>query len=154
MDRNEWLAERRAAVRAQYDAEAPDYTDDFYPVPLHAAFIERLLAGTPPGGVVLDAPCGTGRWFAQVAASGRRVIGVDQSAGMLAQARARGTAEALHEVAPKTVPVEATTTPRPDRAAEAPAESTPRPDRAAVAPAESTLRSGRADAVRAPTPRR
>jgi len=107
MDRNEWLAERRAAVRAQYDAEAPDYTDDFYPVPLHAAFIERLLAGTPPGGVVLDAPCGTGRWFAQVAASGRRVIGVDQSAGMLAQARARGTAEALHEVGLQELPFEA-----------------------------------------------
>lgn len=107
MDRNDWLAERRAAVEAQYDEEAPGYEDDFYPVPLHSAFIDRLLARTPRGGVVLDAPCGTGRWFGQVAASGRRVVGVDQSAGMLAQARARGIAESLRQVGLQELPFEA-----------------------------------------------
>ena len=31
MDRVEWLAERRAAVKAQYDSEAPDYDDNLTP---------------------------------------------------------------------------------------------------------------------------
>lgn len=109
MDRQAWLAERRAAVRAQYDDEAPNYDaeESAYPVPLHAAFVERLLATCPPGGRVLDAPCGTGKYFAQVAASGRRVVGADQSAGMLAQARAKGIAESLEQVGLQELPFNA-----------------------------------------------
>jgi SAM-dependent methyltransferase len=97
-DRAAWLADRRAAVRAQYDAAAPSYDANEYPVPLHAAFVDRLLALTVADGRVLDAPCGTGRWFARIAASGRRVVGVDQSPGMLEQARARDIAEELIQV--------------------------------------------------------
>jgi SAM-dependent methyltransferase len=96
--RQAWLAERRADVRAQYDAEGPTYDASEYPVPLHAGFVERLLALTVPGGRVLDAPCGTGRWFAPVVASGRAVVGIDQSAGMLEQARGRGLAAELIQV--------------------------------------------------------
>jgi SAM-dependent methyltransferase len=98
MDRATWLAERRTAVEAQYDLEAPAYDDNPYPVELHRTFVDRLLATCPPGGIVLDAPCGTGQYFAQVAASGRRVVGADQSAGMLAQADARGIAERVEHV--------------------------------------------------------
>ena len=65
---------------------------------MQQAFIDRLLETCPAGGIVLDAPCGTGQYFARVVASGRRVVGIDQSAGMLEQARARGIAEALHQV--------------------------------------------------------
>ena len=97
-ERAAWLRERRSAVEAQYDLEAAEYDDDPYPVALHVAFIDRLLATCPPGGIVLDAPCGTGQYFPQVAASGRRVAGVDQSAGMLAQARQRGIAERLEHI--------------------------------------------------------
>jgi SAM-dependent methyltransferase len=61
-------------------------------------FVERLMATCPPGGVVLDAPCGTGQYFPLVAAAGRRVVGIDQSGGMLQQARARGIAVALHQI--------------------------------------------------------
>jgi SAM-dependent methyltransferase len=98
MDRRAWLDERRAAVTAEYDAEASAYDDHPYPNEMQRAFIGRLLDTCPPGGVVLDAPCGTGQYFAQVAASGRRVVGIDQSAGMLAQASERGIAEAVHQV--------------------------------------------------------
>jgi SAM-dependent methyltransferase len=98
VDRAAWLAERRAAVEADYDRDAPTYDEDLYPVTIHRSFIDRLLATCPPGGRILDAPCGTGPYFEQVAASGRRVIGADQSAGMLAQARSRGVAEALEHV--------------------------------------------------------
>ena len=106
VDRLAWLTERRAAVKAQYDDEAASYDaeESAYPVPLHAAFVERLLATCPAGGRVLDAPCGTGKYFAQVAASGQRVVGVDQSAGMLNQARAKGIAESLVEVGLQELP--------------------------------------------------
>jgi SAM-dependent methyltransferase len=98
IDRATWLAERRAAVEAEYDAEAATYVADPYPTPLHGAFVDRLLARTVSGGLVLDAPCGTGRYFDQVVASGRRVIGCDQSAGMLTEARRRGLAVRLDHV--------------------------------------------------------
>ena len=92
MERQAWLMERRAAVEAAYDAEAADYDEHPYPVEMQRAFVSRLLATCPPGGLVLDAPCGTGQYFALVAAAGCRVVGIDQSAGMLEQARARGIA--------------------------------------------------------------
>jgi ubiquinone/menaquinone biosynthesis C-methylase UbiE len=98
MDRRAWLLERRSAVEASYDSEAPTYDEDPYPVETQRRFVERLVATCPPGGVVLGAPCGTGQYFAVVAAAGRRVVGIDQSAGMLAQARARDIAVALHQV--------------------------------------------------------
>lgn len=88
-DRSAWLGERRAAVEAQYDAEAEEYDDHPYPATSHATFVRRLLETCPAGGTVLDAPCGTGRYFELVRASGRQVVGIDQSAGMLAKARAR-----------------------------------------------------------------
>ena len=96
--REDWLRERRAAVTAQYDAEAPSYDEELYPTTSHAAFVERLLRTCPLGGVVLDAPCGTGRYFELVRAAGRRVVGIDQSAGMLAQARSKGIAERVERV--------------------------------------------------------
>ena len=95
MDRSDWLAERRAEVEAQYDAESKAYDEHEYPTTSHGRFVARILATCPPGGIVLDAPCGTGRYFATVVGSGRRVVGIDQSAGMLAQARAKGLAEDL-----------------------------------------------------------
>lgn len=98
MDRRTWLAERRAAVVAAYDAEAPTYDEDPYPVEMQRSFIARLLDTCPPNGLVLDAPCGTGQYFELVAAAGCRVVGMDQSAGMLEQARARSVAVSLHQI--------------------------------------------------------
>ncbi len=93
-----WLAERRLAVEREYDAEAPAYDDELYPTTSHRIFIQRLLETCPPGGTVLDAPCGTGKYFEQVAAAGRQVVGADQSAGMLARAQARGIAIRLEHL--------------------------------------------------------
>lgn len=98
VDRRAWLEERRAAVEAAYDAEAPTYDENPYPVGAQRQFVTRLVETCPPGGLVLDAPCGTGQYFALVAAAGRRVVGADQSDGMLDQARARGIAVALHHL--------------------------------------------------------
>ena len=98
MDRQAWLAERRAAVVADYDRGAATYDDLPYPADVQYEWVARLLRTVPDGGTVLDAPCGTGRYLPLVAAAGRRVAGVDQSAGMLAQARARGIAYSLERM--------------------------------------------------------
>ena len=98
MDRAAWLRERRDAVRADYDADAATYDDSPYPTTSHTAFIDRLVATCPPNGLVLDAPCGTGQYFARIRDAGRRVVGIDQSTGMLAQARRRGLAERLEQI--------------------------------------------------------
>src|SRR5262245_30881509 len=58
-------------------------------------WVARVLSLIPPGGTVLDAPCGTGKYFPMLAAAGHRIVGIDQSPGMLAQARARGIAASL-----------------------------------------------------------
>ena len=99
MDRRVWLAERQQAVIASYDAEAPTYDEHEYPSDMQREWVARALRLIPPGGTVLDAPCGTGKYFPVLAAAGHPVVGADQSAGMLAQARARGIAVALEHVA-------------------------------------------------------
>jgi SAM-dependent methyltransferase len=95
MDRTAWLRERRKAVVADYDHDAETYDENPYSTATHAAFVDRLVATTPVGGVVLDAPCGTGQYVARIRDAGRRVVGIDQSAGMLRQAEARRLAERL-----------------------------------------------------------
>jgi cyclopropane fatty-acyl-phospholipid synthase-like methyltransferase len=99
MDRHVWLTERRAAVVAAYDRDAPTYNEHEYPSDTQREWVGRLLSLIPPGGVVLDAPCGTGKYLPMAAAAGRRVAGVDQSAGMLAQAQALGIAASLERMA-------------------------------------------------------
>lgn len=57
-----------------------------------------FLAGSlPPGGTVLDAGCGTGVHARALASLGFRVTGLDQSAAMLAQARAAEPPESLSD---------------------------------------------------------
>jgi ubiquinone/menaquinone biosynthesis C-methylase UbiE len=98
VDRATWLRERRTATVAEYDAMASEYDTLGYPVTLQAGFVERVALLCPAGGTVLDAPCGTGKYFAVVAATGRRVVGIDQSAGMLAEAARKGIAVSLERL--------------------------------------------------------
>jgi cyclopropane fatty-acyl-phospholipid synthase-like methyltransferase len=96
--RRAWIHERRASVVAAYDSEAATYDRHPYPNRPQQAWVKRLLAQCPAHGIVLDAPCGTGRYFSLVAAAGQRVVGVDQSANMLAEAERRGIAIDLQHV--------------------------------------------------------
>jgi SAM-dependent methyltransferase len=90
MNRARWLAERRATVEEEYTRGAPTYDDGYDPVtPMHRRFVARLIETCPQGGSLLDAACGTGPYMDMVLEAGRRVVGVDQSAGMLARARAK-----------------------------------------------------------------
>jgi SAM-dependent methyltransferase len=88
--RERWLEERRRIAVERYDGFAPTYDRDWGSIaPTHGAMLGRFLARCAPGGLVLDAACGTGKYWATIRGAGRRVIGVDQSAGMLARAAAR-----------------------------------------------------------------
>ena len=87
MDRRAWLAERRRAVERDYTRDAPTYDVGYDPItPLHQRFVERVVASVAPSGLILDTPCGTGPYLAAIESAGRRVVGADQSAGMLAAA--------------------------------------------------------------------
>ncbi|MFL6272099.1 MAG: class I SAM-dependent methyltransferase [Actinomycetes bacterium] len=91
MDRQRWLAERRQTAEERHDTiHAFTYDEHYGEIgEVHRRFVADLLERCPPGGTVLDAACGTGKYFAMVTEAGRRVVGTDQSTGMLARARAR-----------------------------------------------------------------
>ncbi|HMD24804.1 MAG TPA: class I SAM-dependent methyltransferase, partial [Streptosporangiaceae bacterium] len=72
------------ADRRAFPAERPAAIS-----PSHAAFVARLAGLVRQGGSVLDAACGTGKYWPALLAAGLQVTGVDQSAAMLAEARRR-----------------------------------------------------------------
>ncbi|HEU4356495.1 MAG TPA: methyltransferase domain-containing protein [Actinomycetota bacterium] len=89
-DRQAWVARLRRVNEAQEDAIDADFDaawglieDD------HRDFLDRFLGKLPPEGGVLDAACGTGKYFPVVLASGRSLLGVDHSDAHLASARAK-----------------------------------------------------------------
>jgi ubiquinone/menaquinone biosynthesis C-methylase UbiE len=100
VDRQAWLRERRRTAEERHDTiHAFTYDDQYGEIgPTHRRFVTDLLERCPPGGTVLDAACGTGKFFAMVLDAGRRVVGTDQSTGMLARARARFPAVPLERV--------------------------------------------------------
>jgi SAM-dependent methyltransferase len=100
VDRQAWLRERRQAAEERHDTiHAFTYDEQYGEIgPTHRRFVADLVEGCPPGGTVLDAACGTGKYFAMVLDAGRRVVGTDQSTGMLARARARFPAVPLERV--------------------------------------------------------
>jgi 2-polyprenyl-3-methyl-5-hydroxy-6-metoxy-1,4-benzoquinol methylase len=53
----------------------------------HRRFIEKLLGRLAGQSAILDAGCGAGRYDGMLLEAGHRVLGIDQSAGMLARAR-------------------------------------------------------------------
>jgi len=86
-DRGAWLWDLRRVNERQEDALVDDFDALYGEIePAHQTFIERFLSGLPPDGRVLDAACGTGKYFPLVLASGRRLLGVDHAGAYLARA--------------------------------------------------------------------
>ncbi len=80
-------------TQAAYDQIAAEYAarqTEEPPAEL-IPFAAGLLARMPSGTRLLDLGCGPGRDLAWLAAQGADAVGCDLSAGMLAQARARGS---------------------------------------------------------------
>jgi SAM-dependent methyltransferase len=84
-DRRAWLRDRRQADEQQEDALAGDYDAQWGEIEdTHQGFVEQFLSELPPAGGVLDAACGTGKYFEMVLASGRSLLGVDHAGAALA----------------------------------------------------------------------
>jgi cyclopropane fatty-acyl-phospholipid synthase-like methyltransferase len=88
-ERRAFLDACRTTSRERYDTiHAARYDEDWGLLAAsHVAALDALLSRTRPGGTILDAACGTGKYWPGIQASGRTVVGTDQSSGMLAQAR-------------------------------------------------------------------
>lgn len=90
-ERATFLAERRAVSAQRYDTLHSAHYDEHWGdiAPSHARYVRRLIERLPTGAAVLDAGCGTGKYWPDLLAAGCHVLGVDQSAGMLARANAK-----------------------------------------------------------------
>ena len=87
-DRAAWISRLRRENADQEDSLSAVYDERWGGIEeTHRAFVDRFLSSLPPGGRVLDAGCGTGKYFGMVLKSGRSVLGVDHSAGHLVRAR-------------------------------------------------------------------
>lgn len=89
MDRSAWLEEQRRVTEEQDDTIYAPVYDEYWGAidPTHQQFFNRFLDLCPSHAHLLDAPCGTGKYWPLILASGRTVLGIDQSRGMLARAR-------------------------------------------------------------------
>ncbi len=105
MERTEWLKQMRARAEALYDRFSPRYwvTWGVTVEETHRQYLQKFLERVAPGGAILSAACGAGRFDGMLLEAGHRVVGIDQSAKMLALAKERFPAVeyrkmALHEI--------------------------------------------------------
>lgn len=92
MDRTSWKQQRRLWNEVQMDtiyARQYDANWGGYINASHRAMVERLLTLCPPGRTILDAACGTGKYWSMLLDKGLSVQGTDQSQQMLQQAHAK-----------------------------------------------------------------
>jgi SAM-dependent methyltransferase len=90
VDRQEWLRRLRRENEHQENTWAPEYDALWGEIEdTHREFVDRFLSMLPPGGRVLDAACGTGKYFAMVLDSGHSLLGVDHSGAYLTNAGAK-----------------------------------------------------------------
>lgn len=89
MERSEWLKLVRAQTESLYDHLAYKYWVEFgfYAHETHQQFLKKFLARLDQDSYVLSAACGAGRDDGTLVEAGHRVLGIDQSALMLARAR-------------------------------------------------------------------
>jgi SAM-dependent methyltransferase len=85
--RRGWVRSLRRVNEQQEDTLAPVFDERWGELEDgHRAFMERFLSLLPLDGRVLDAACGTGKYFPMVLGSGRSLLGVDHSGAYLARA--------------------------------------------------------------------
>ena len=91
MNRITWLKEMRRECEEKYDGWAPLYGEKYglYSNATHQQFIGAFLGLLPQSSTILDAACGAGRYLPFLLEKGHSIIGIDQSQGMLAGAKAK-----------------------------------------------------------------
>jgi SAM-dependent methyltransferase len=80
--RQTWITEERAAAY-RVSRHPSRYRRFFREEAIVAAWLDDL----PRGALVLDVPCGTGRWIPTLSGRGFRYVGADVSGSMLREAR-------------------------------------------------------------------
>jgi SAM-dependent methyltransferase len=87
-DRATWLRQLTRENEQQESVLAPEYDERWGRIDrTHRACVERFCSGLPAEGRVLDAACGTGKYFGLVLENGRSVIGTDHTQAYLDRAR-------------------------------------------------------------------
>src|SRR2546421_12722082 len=83
-DRMAFLAERRALSVQRFDTlHSPHYDRHWGAISAtHADFVARLARRVRAGGEVLDAACGTGKYWPALLAAGLGGVGADPSSGL------------------------------------------------------------------------
>ncbi len=101
MEREDWLQHIRQMTEAIYDYVSPEYWVNFgfYENQAHIEYLKQFLAALPRAGSILSAACGAGRYDGMLLDAGFRVVGIDQSAGMLARAHERFPAIRYEQIA-------------------------------------------------------
>ena len=93
MDRSAWLKSMRRECEAQYDTVwASLYGEGkvgLYSNITHQHFLEEFINLLSHNSTILDAACGAGRYLPFLLGKGHTVIGIDQSKGMISQAKAK-----------------------------------------------------------------
>ena len=89
MERTEWLEQMRDKAEALYDHLSPKYwvTFGLAANETHREYLQKFLERVAPRSTLLSAACGAGRYDGMLLEAGHSVMGIDQSAGMLARAR-------------------------------------------------------------------
>jgi SAM-dependent methyltransferase len=88
MNRFSWLTAKRRAIEERYDRLwASIYDDNWGAIdPLHKHLLTQIVNTCPANGIILDAACGTGKYWPILLASERELMGIDQSEKMLERA--------------------------------------------------------------------
>jgi len=88
VERAAWLRDLRRENAEQEAALAGTFDEHWGEIgETHRAFVERFCSMLPAGGRVLDAACGTGKYFGMVLERGLQPLGVDHTGAYLDAAR-------------------------------------------------------------------
>ena len=101
MDRSAWLREKRRLTEERMDTlMAPLYDEKWgnYSNVTHQLFIQQFLILVPQHSTILDAACGTGKYWPMLLEKGHTVVGIDQSQGMLSRAKAKFPAVQVEKI--------------------------------------------------------
>jgi len=88
MNRQEWLQEKRRMAELRYDTIfSVDYDEKWGKISeIHKKNLLYFLSLLPKGTTILDAACGTGKYWGIIKENGYNVFGIDQSQQMLNKA--------------------------------------------------------------------
>jgi len=102
MDQTTWLKEMRHECEEQYDTVWPplyrEGKSGAYSNITHQKFIHEFLDLLSQKSKILDAACGAGRYIPFLLEKGHSIMGIDQSQGMLAQAKEKYTGVQFEKV--------------------------------------------------------